>query len=174
MKIKQIILFSILFVSCGQHKIDRNKLVTLDSLQRQNLRITIINDSTQMLIVTEKYTSFWTPKWNQIDSIDTILIHSITEIKDRNLYYLKVDSIKNFYRQYVFYKDSIGDSIVFINAMRHLRYLPEIGTSINSKPKRQPWQKFIISTDDGGDSYWHIWINYSKKEKIKFLINGDA
>jgi len=171
MKIKQIILFSILFVSCDKLKIDRNEIVKLDSIQRENFRITIINDSNQMHRVTKKYSFFWTPTWKQLDTIDTILIHSISEIKDRNLYSLKVDSLKNYYRQYVCYKDSAGDSIIYINALREVMYLP---TLPNERPLKQDWQHYLIFVMDGGDCYWQIWINYSKKKQFRFTINGDA
>jgi hypothetical protein len=174
MKFIQIILLSFLFLSCNKIKTDNNTTVELDSLQKEELRITFINDSTQMHLVSDKYTSFWRPTWIQLDTIDSILVHSISEIKDRHLYYLKVDSLKNYYRQYVCYKDSVGDSIIFVNAMYHLNYLPQLGETINSKPKKQLWQKFIITVNDGGDSYWRIWINYSKKKQFRFIINGDA
>ena len=171
MKIKQIIFIPILLISCGQIKIDRNQAVELDSLQKENMRITIINDSTQMRHVTKKYSFFWTPTWQQLDKIDTILVHSISEIKDRKLYQLKVDSLKNYYRQYVCYKDSVGDSIIYINALHEVMYIP---TLPNERPLKQDWQHYLIYVHDGGDCFWHIWINFSKKEQFRFIINGDA
>jgi len=81
MKFIQIILLSFLFLSCNKIKTDNNKTVELDSLQKEELRITFINDSTQMNRVSDKYTSFWRPTWIQLDTIDSILVLLFLKLK---------------------------------------------------------------------------------------------
>jgi len=133
-------------------------------------KITIINDSTQSKYIADSFTSFWVPTQNQLDTIDSIIEQAIRENGKDYYKYLKPDSVKQYYRQYICYTDTKGDSIAFINAFLKIDFLPLPG----DVRKRDDWRYNLIKVFDGGDRYWQIWINFSKKRYYNFHVNGEA
>ena len=83
---------------------------------------------------------------------------------------LKLDSLDNYYKQFLCYTELTGDSIVFINAFRYFfnRSLPNDETHPND------WHYYLEMVDDGGDFYWNVKINFSKKKYYDFNVNGEA
>ena len=70
---KRIIYLTILgffLVSCIHKEAKKNELIKLDSLKREELKITIINDSLQTNHIAKEFISFWMPTYNQIDTIN--------------------------------------------------------------------------------------------------------
>ena len=170
---KRIIYITILgffFVSCIHKEVNKNELINLDSLKREELKITIINDSMQTNHITKEFISFWIPTYNQIDTINSIIRKAIKENSKKYYIHLKPDSLKSYYRQYVCYTETNGDSIAFINAFLKIDFLPLPG----DVRKRDDWQYYLIRVQDGGEFYWHIKVNLTKKNYYKFTVNGDA
>ena len=170
---KRIIYLTILgffLVSCIHKEAKKNELIKLDSLKREELKITIINDSLQTNRFAKEFISFWIPTYNQIDTINSIIRKAIKANNKEYDIHLKPDSLKSYYRQYVCYTEANGDSIAFINAFLKIdfRHLPGDGR------KRDDWQYYLIRVKDGGEFYWHIKVNLTKKKYYNFVVNGDA
>ncbi len=80
-------------------------------------------------------------------------------------------SIRNYYRQYCFYKQINNDSMVFINAFCRILKNPVDSCGIILW-KTMNWRNKMLFIDDGGDCNWQILINLTNK-KVEYLrING--
>jgi len=166
-----LIILTLTFLSCIQRDIDMKAKIALDSLKREELKITIINDTNQTKYITDNYTSSWTPTLNQLLTIDSILEKAIRDNGKDYYRHLKPITFKNYYRQYVCYIENNGDSVAFINAFYKIDFRPMPGDSVK---RRDDWQFYLIEVKDGGDCYWNISINLSKKKYYNFIVNGNA
>jgi hypothetical protein len=170
-----ILLFGICLCSCHHRETKSKSVINKDSLKREELRATIINDPMEThWIIKGKY-RFWMPEKHQMDAIDSIIVQAIKE-RQRNFYrHLKVDSFRSYYKQYVCFIDSTGDSMVFMNATCVVPRFP-VFDSIFTHPmtKRFDWQHHLLEVEDGGDCYWRIYINWTIKKCIEFSVNGEA
>ena len=154
--------------SCSHKTVRRDDLVVLDSIESERLKITFIDDIT----ISNKLK--WIPTYNQLNSIDSITAKAIRENSHRHYRHLGSDSIKNYYRQFICSIDSNGDSLVYINAMYRVLEFPYKNKEGKFIFKRNDWQHEINSVRDGGDSFWQILINFSRKRYILFRVNGEA
>lgn len=165
-----LVILGQLFFCCTYKDVNKSEKVELDSLKREELKITFINDSTQTKYLADSFVSFWTPTQNQLVMTDSIVKQAIRENGKDYYSHLKPDSLKQYYRQYICYIDAKGDSIAFINAFLKIDFLPLPG----DVRKRDDWQFNLIKVLDGGDRYWQIWINFSEKRYYNFNVNGEA
>ncbi len=74
-----LLIITLFLLSCTEKSAKNNEPIVLDSLKREELKITIINDSAQTNHITDNHTSFWVPTQNQLDTIDSILEKAITD-----------------------------------------------------------------------------------------------
>ena len=158
------------FLCCTHKNVKKSESIELDSLKREELKITIINDSAQVKYIADSFVLFWIPTQNQLDLIDSIGKQAIKENGKDYYRHLKPDSLKHYYRQYICYTDSNGDSIAFINAFLKNIFLPLPGDI----RKIDDWQYYLIEVNDGGENYWRIFINITKKRYYNFNVNGEA
>ncbi|MDB5011913.1 MAG: hypothetical protein JWQ25_115 [Daejeonella sp.] len=154
-----------LFSACGQKTNESYSKAMTDSSQREFLRYTVLKDSTKA--------SEWTPTDDEIRSIEVLIKEAIKEKQSEHNKRLKPDSLFRFYRQYTCYIEN-GDSMVFVNAFCTVSEIYELRTSGKLMRKRFDWQNKFLQVDDGGDCYWQMIINYSKKATKIFGINGRA
>jgi hypothetical protein len=162
-----VFVFGFLLLSCDHKKIVGDDYVVLDSLMSEKLKIAFIDDTA--------YTKTpWIPTYNQLKSIDSIIVTAIKNRKDEYYEKLASDSINNYYRQYVFSIDSNGDSLVFINAVCYVDDYPVIDKNDEMHFKRDDWQHEIGNVKDGGDCYWQIMINISTRQCRYLIVNGYA
>jgi hypothetical protein len=168
------ILIGILNFSCINRESNTALKVEKDSIEKEKLKYTVINDSLETKWISDDYKRFWIPTQAQIDIVDSITIRAI-KINYKDYYrHLKPDSLKNFYRQYVCYIDSIGDSIVYLNAICYVGYDLVFDKNNNVTQKKFDWQHHLMIVDDGGDCFWSIYINLTKKKYFSFSVNGMA
>lgn len=115
----------------------------------------------------------WIPKYDDYRLAESILLSAIKRKRNKEWNILSEESLSDYYRQYLFYKDESGDSIVFINAFCEI---PNTYENYGNKYIEVPydWKHNIVSIMDGGDCYWQIWINISKKTYRDFWVNGHA
>ena len=170
------LLLGLLFFSC-RSSVTANKQIAAidaDSLRREKLKVTIINDSIESRSIIDGKCSFWTPKEKHLRKIDSIVTSAIkTNYKDRYRH-LKPDSLNEYYRQYVCFIDIHGDSIVYINAVCTIDIHMIIDKSNKVNRIRDDWQHHLINVDDGGDCYWSVYVNLTKNKYFRFSINGIA
>lgn len=163
-----ILILGLISISCIQRSPKGTDLVILDSLASEKLRIAFLTDTT----ISNK--PRWIPTYNQLNLIDTITKDEIRKL-NRHLIHLRVDSIGNYYRQFVCTIDSTGDSLIYINAMYKVHEIPyEEKKGNNIYFRRFDWQHEILKVHDGGDLFWQIQINLSKKRCEFFSVNGEA
>jgi len=162
-----IFILGFIVLSCGHKSTDGENLVELDYLMSEKLKIAFIDDTS--------YTkTSWIPTYNQLGKIDSIIAISIKNESHQSFRHLAPDSIKNYYRQYIFSRDSNGDSIVYINAIYHVIDYTIVDKNGNVLTQKCDWQYEILRVKDGGDSYWQIKINLSKRTCLSFSVNGYA
>ena len=170
------LLLGLLFHSC-RHSVTVNKPIVAidgDSLRREELKVTIINDSIETKWIIEGKCSFWTPKEKHLKKIDSIVLNAIkTNFKVRYRH-LKPESLNDYYRQYVCFIDINGDSIVYINAACTIDIHMIIDKSNKVNRIRDDWQHHLLNVDDGGDCYWSVFINLTKNKYFRFSVNGIA
>ncbi len=99
-----------------------------------------------------------TPSAEDIRQAESIL----STLFDKKPYYKKLIR-KNYIRQYLGYYLN-GDTILYINLFKK-RAAKRWGNS---------YQKELLHVLDGGDSYWQVRINLTKKKVIEYNINGPA
>jgi hypothetical protein len=178
-KAKQIIFLIFILVSCrGEDKGLKLEAVinqfASDSLQREKQRYAIINDTNRFDLDSRGGKAFWTPNQNHLKTIFTITKETITKNQDKYSKHLKSDSLANAYKQIVCYVDNKGDSLVYINAICQILDYPAMDSTGRLRYYRQDWQNKIIIPKDGGDCYWRILINFSKKKSEGLYANGEA
>lgn len=175
MRIYLVFLFLILLTfSCRQNEATKTERIDKDSLKREELKLTFINDSIQVKSITSDYRSFWTPSQNQTYLVDSIAIKAINDNPKNQHRFLKPGSYKDFYKQFVCFIDSKGDSIVFINAFCRVGNHVEFNKDKNPTMLRFDWQHYLYLVDDGGDCFWVIYINWTKRKCVRFTVNGFA
>ncbi|WP_299707917.1 hypothetical protein [uncultured Pontibacter sp.] len=173
-----VILVVLALASCEvKHDSSENKVTTkfeADSLEREKLRYSIINDAKQANFISEGDTTLWTPTKEQVDQIFSLTRKSISANEDKFSRYLKADSLDNSYKQIICYVDSKGDSLVFINGLCEIGDYPMEDSNGKLRFYRQDWQNRLILVSDGGDCYWRAFINFSKKKVEGPFANGEA
>ena len=173
-----VILAILVLVSCEEKlKSSENKATTkfeADSLQREQLRYSIINDAKQASFISKGDTSLWTPTKEQIDQILLLTKSSISANENKFSRHLKADSLDSSYKQMIFYVDSNGDSLVFINGLCEIGDYPMEDSNGRLRFYRRDWQNQLILVNDGGDCYWRAFINFSKKQIEGPYANGEA
>lgn len=134
---------------------------------------TVISDTSQLKWIARDLNSLWIPNTNDLNKTESILRSAIKE--NINEYWSLLDSVtfKKYYRQYTFYTNSNNDSIVFINAFCRLMNIPidSAGTWIQ---RPYDWKNTFMMVNDGGDCFWSIKINLTRKEYFDFMVNGEA
>ncbi|MDP4208039.1 MAG: hypothetical protein Q8928_04410 [Bacteroidota bacterium] len=169
-----IVLSGLIGFSCNNKGRQSESALYLDSIAKEKQRITFINDTSQIKWFIKDQRSFWTPSKDQISEIDSILVKAIREQTKPYHKLLNVNTFKDFYRQYVCCVLANGDSIVYINAICRVGDHPVEDKNGKLFFKRNDWQHDIIHVMNGGDCFWQIWINYSKKNYKYLIVNGLA
>ena len=93
--------------------------------------------------------------------VDEVLNKAIANDEFFFLKSKKLSSLKKYYRQYMVYIDENNQKYVYINAMCNL-------------PEFMDWKKKFLHVSDGGECYWNIKINISKKSYESLIVNGYA
>jgi len=148
--------------------------IDADSLRREELKVTIINDSVETRWIIEGKRSFWTPNEKHLKKIDSIVLDAIKTNYKNTYRHLKPDSLNEYYRQYVCFIDINGDSIVYINAACTIDIQMIIDKSNKVHRIRDDWQHHLLNVEDGGDCYWSVYINLTKNRYFRFSVNGIA
>ncbi len=129
---------------------------------------TVITDTTQIKWLCDSIISQWIPNYGDYRLAESILEQAINDYKE---YGLNNQISKKYYRQYSFYMDLKGDSIVYINAFCQILRVPTDSSGIGIM-KPTDWHKNFLIVDDGGDCYWSIKINLTKRRYFNFIVNG--
>jgi hypothetical protein len=134
---------------------------------------TVISDTSQLKWIVRDLNSLWIPNTNDLNMTESILKSAIKE--NINEYWSLLDTVtfKKYYRQYTFYTTSNNDSIIFINAFCRVMSIPvdSAGTWIQ---RPYDWKNTFMMVNDGGDCFWSIKINLSRKAYFDFMVNGEA
>lgn len=147
---------------------------TTDSLISEPSRYTIIKDRKQASILLDSIGIMWSPSPVQVKTIMSIAREAISKNENQNSRYLKADSLDSVYKQLICYIDSEGDSLVYINGMCEVGKYYQKDATGNLNAHRFDWQNKALIAKDGGDCYWRLLINYSKKEPIDLSKNGEG
>ena len=70
-----------------------------------------------------------------------------------------VIDVEKYKRQYIVVKNSQGEKEIWINCFCS---------------KRKNWRKELIKVDDGGNCYFNLKINLTKRKYYDLAVNGDA
>lgn len=138
---------------------------------RASKKYTVISDTAQLSWLKDSLVSFWSPTVEDYQLAESILMKAIRGYASDRGSRLSQETAPNYYRQYVFYRNTRGDSMVFINAFCEIHQVPidSAGTTIW---RPEDWQHQFIRVNDGGDCYWSIVINLTKKNYEQFNVNG--
>ena len=131
-----------------------------------------INDSTneRVALFNDKKNIEWMVGKNYSESTflhaDFLVIDDVLKvaIQENEFYFLEekqLSELKKYYLQYLVYLDENGDKWVYINAMC------KVSDKLN-------WKKEMYSIADGGNCYWNMKINITKKTYSYVMINGYA
>jgi len=161
------LLVIIVFCTCQSNNNQKSQLNISQNLI--DTSIAIINDSTQ-LIIHLPIESYWIPTEEQLLQIDSILLLATQDTSN----YTRILDFKKFYKQYVCYKDSTGDLLVYVNGFCHLMEFPKQDSSGTWKMVPFDWKTNILEVLDGGPCFWHMQINLTKKKFFNFVLNGMA
>ena len=116
--------------------------------------IAVINDTAETKYYT-KDRPLWNPTQIEIFIIDSIM----RETTKDTLLLGRILDFNKYYKQYVCYIDSSGDSIIYINGFCKI---PEFIVSDSTGLVRfipRDWKKTIFIIEDGGSCYWRMKIN---------------
>jgi hypothetical protein len=153
-------------------KIFLNKLIEKHSFPTAFAsRITTINDTSKLKWFNDEFHCYWYPRPEDYRKIENIIKKALNEnISD---YWLILDetSAKYYGRQYLFFENNEGDSMVFINAFCEILDFPTDSSGI-LELKPYNWRNNFMIVDDGGDCFWKIKINLSQKKYLYFIVNG--
>lgn len=169
-----LFLIGLLVCTCKNTETKKVILIDKDSLNREELKSTVINDSMETKWITDDCKHFWTPSRNQLDIADSLTVKAIKMNYKKYYKHLKPDSFKDFYKQYVCYIDSKGDSIIYLNAICYIGNDIVFDKNNKATQTRFDWQNHLFIVDDGGDCFWSIYINFSKRISFRFSVNGVA
>ena len=138
-----------------------------------NSRHTILKDLNLVEWLKDSISHSFQSTETDYRNAEEILLKGLKSERERNSFILDSINIRNYYRQYVFFNKTNGDSMVYINGFCELLKQPvDSCNTIIWKPI--DWKKTIVIVDDGGDCYWSILINLTKKNFDFFMINGEA
>jgi hypothetical protein len=166
------VVFSIGFFAWRKEKQYKSRLIDKTEILNDS-RHTVFSDTTQIKWIIKDFVTFWTPGSEDISIMDLILDKAINSEKKDYWRHLTPATYKNYYQQYIFYKDTAGDSIVCINAFCYLLEGP-VDSAGKLVMKPIDWRNNLIIVKDGGDCFWTIKINLSKMTYFDFMINGMA
>ncbi len=166
-------------VSCENKNTSLKKVKVLtqsniDSLKNEKQRYTIINDTIRTNLDSYAVKAFWTPTQKQLKTIFAITRETILKNQKKHSRHLKADSLDSAYKQISCYIDHNGDSLVYINAICQIMDYPALDSTGSLRYYRQDWQNKITIPKDGGDCFWRIHINFSKKKAQGLYANGEA
>ncbi len=88
---------------------------------------------------------------------------------------LRNEPFEKYYRQYIAYVSQDGDSIMKINADCILwryedpKWAPD---SVGYLAEISEWRERSTVVDDGGDCFWSMEVNYSKRSVMGFSVNN--
>ena len=138
-----------------------------------NSRHAIINDTTQIYFL-DSIKDFYNPSIQNYRDVEDLLIEEVKNAPYQD-YWLTLDTltIRNYYRQYSFYRKTNNDSMVYINALCRILESP-VDSCGNYLWKPFDRRNEHIIVNDGGDCYWQILINLTKKTVEYFTTNGEA
>lgn len=108
----------------------------------------------------------YTPTKQDINLCEEILKRDIDElISSLNLCTsISNNTLEKYWRQYVGFVNKDGDIIIWINMLyKRSNHLTKAELSND-----------IISVEDGGEDFWNIYVNVTKKYLYKLQINGVA
>ncbi|WP_258104493.1 hypothetical protein [Marinoscillum sp. MHG1-6] len=142
-----------------------------ETSERINFRFAILNlPAEEFRYITQDFANVWNP-----DTIDLIkaeqLIKKAVRTTEGEL--LSIQSLPNYFRQYVGFLNSAGERMLWVNALCDIKDgMVENNGEFELQP--WPWKTEPIIVDDGGDCYWNILINIDKQEYSNFYVNGVA
>jgi hypothetical protein len=79
-----------------------------------------------------------------------------------------------FYKQYICYIDTSGDSIIYISGFCNIPSSPEKDSAGNWRLTPHDWKRKFLRVDDGGPCFWQMKISLTKKKYFNYKINGHA
>lgn len=138
-----------------------------------NSRHVILNNLNLLNWLKDSISDSFQPSESDYREAEKILLKGLKSEKEKYSLILDSINIRNYYRQYVFFSKTNGDSMVYVNGFCEILKQPvDSCNTIIWKPI--DWKETIVIVEDGGDCYWRILINLTKKNYDFFLINGVA
>lgn len=138
-----------------------------------NSRHVILNNLNLVGWLKDSICNSFKPSETDYRKAEKILLEGLKSEKEKDSLTLDSINIRNYYRQYVFFTKTTGDSMVYINGFCKLLKQPVDSCNIIIWNPID-WKKTLIIVEDGGDCYWRILINLTKKNFDFFMINGVA
>lgn len=149
-----------------------NELIEIYSFPiAYNERHTVINDKEHIRWVNE-ISSFWIPSNEDYRFAESILLKAIEENKDDSWIILNKINLKHYYRQYSFFSEKNGDSLILINAFCKVFNTPTDSCGIIIMRPFE-WKNRLIIAEDGGDCFWNITINKTQNIYTDFWVNAN-
>jgi hypothetical protein len=120
--------------------------------------------------IAEDYANSWVPDTTDLIAAEQLIRQAVGTTEGE---LLSIESLPNYFRQYVGFRNTAGDRIIWVNALCDIKngMVEKNGEHILEP---WPWTKELIIVDDGGDCYWNILLNIDKEEYSNFFVNGEA
>jgi hypothetical protein len=146
-----------------------NHLAVQNNDNFSDTSIAVISDTNQTKFYIGN-SPLWIPTQNQIYTIDSIM----RETTKDSLIVGRILDFDRFYKQYICYKDTLGDSIIYISGFCHIPSSPEMDSIGNWRMTPHDWKRNFLRVDDGGPCFWQMKINLTRKKYFNYMINGYA
>ena len=160
----------LIFISCNIGVVS-GQTINSKSLHQRTLSF----DTSKIAIIPFNYRDFYgevdgsnspdTLTQQDIFTIDSILRRSVIEHdsslrgRDKNAYFIDLSNW-NYRRQYVCYRNSMNEKIVYVDC-----FCSALGNN---------WKKHLMIVDDGGRCFFNVKINLTHKTYFDFFVNGYA
>ena len=138
-------------------------------------RYTYLTDTAETKWLAEPFAKFWQPTDAQKKIMENLAIGHIAAHSTPDQTKLRNEPFARYYRQYMAYVSQEGDSIMNINAECWLWRYDDPKWELDSTTYLtgiREWKEKSTVTDDGGDCFWTMEINYSKRNVITFSVNA--
>ncbi|MDT3739340.1 MAG: hypothetical protein RO257_07550 [Candidatus Kapabacteria bacterium] len=152
MKLLIVIIIVSIFLNCNTKEINTSKSLDLNQFNPDTNKIAIFSSKK----ANTKGTNFQLSE-NDFKMIDTLIENSIREY---NTKYGTEINLEQYYRQYEPIINEFKEKEIWIYCFCYASNID--------------WKKEMLFVSDGGECYFRLEINLTKKKVINFSVNGSA
>ncbi|MFT7034181.1 MAG: hypothetical protein ACJA2S_002691 [Cyclobacteriaceae bacterium] len=146
-----------------------NSCSNKETSERINFEFAILKlPDDELQYFSQDFANTWNPDSTDLITAEQVIKKAVGSTEGE---LLSIQSLPNYFRQYVGFRNSAGERMLWVNALCDIKNgMVENNGEFVLEP--WPWKEEPIIVDDGGDCYWNILINIDKHEYSNFFVNG--